>query len=107
MNAQIQASADTLERALNETSHEILGQRQKHKQPHWITLTALAFIEAKTQLQPARNYGKFVEAIRALYDYSASRVYVDGQYSQPFDITTGVLLGLFAIHRLCYQTISK
>ncbi len=40
-----------------------------------------------------RHYGipeKIVEAIRALYDHSTSRVYVDGQYSQPFDITTGV-----------------
>jgi hypothetical protein len=43
-----------------------------------------------------RHYGipeKIVEAIRALYDHSTSRVYVDGQYSQPFDITTGVLQG--------------
>jgi hypothetical protein len=43
-----------------------------------------------------RHYGipeKIVNAIRVLYDHSTSRVYVDGQTSQPFDITTGVLQG--------------
>ncbi len=49
MNAQIQARADTLEKALIETSHETLGKRQKHKQPHWVTSTSLALIEAQNQ----------------------------------------------------------
>ena len=43
-----------------------------------------------------RHYGipqKIVDAIRALYDKSKSRVYVDGKLSDPFDITTGVLQG--------------
>jgi hypothetical protein len=43
-----------------------------------------------------RHYGipeKIVKAIRVLYDHSTSRVYVDGQTSKSFDITTGVLQG--------------
>jgi exonuclease III len=43
-----------------------------------------------------RHYGipqKIVSAIRVLYDDSKSRVYVDGQLSEPFDISTGVLQG--------------
>ena len=42
------------------------------------------------------HYGipeQIVKAIRVLYDHSASRVCVDGQVSEPFDITTGVLQG--------------
>jgi len=43
-----------------------------------------------------RHYGipeKIVSAIRALYDNSKSQVYVNGQFSEPFDVTTGVLQG--------------
>ncbi len=43
-----------------------------------------------------RHYGipeKIVSAIRVLYDHSKSRVYVNGQSSEPFNITTGVLQG--------------
>ena len=43
-----------------------------------------------------RHYGitaKIVEAIRVLYDKSTSQVFVEGQLSEPFDITTGVLQG--------------
>ena len=35
----------------------------------------------------------FVNAIRVLYEHSNSRVYIEGQVSEPFEITTGVLLG--------------
>ncbi len=41
--------AGKLEKALIETSHEILGKPQKHKQPHWVTSTSLALIEAQNQ----------------------------------------------------------
>ena len=34
-----------------------------------------------------------VKAIRVLYDNSSSRVFINGQVSEPFDITTGVLQG--------------
>jgi len=43
-----------------------------------------------------RHYGiplKIVDAIRVLYDNSTSRVYVEGQTSELFNITTGVLQG--------------
>ena len=43
-----------------------------------------------------RSYGipeKIVKCIRLLYDSSSSRVYVNGQTSEKFDITTGVLQG--------------
>lgn len=43
-----------------------------------------------------RHYGipeQIVNAIRVLYDNSKSRVYIDGQVSKHFDITTGVLQG--------------
>jgi hypothetical protein len=43
-----------------------------------------------------RHYGvpeKIVKAIRVLYDNSTSRIYIDGQHSEPFNITTGVLQG--------------
>ena len=42
------------------------------------------------------HYGipvKIVNAIRVLYDHSSSRVYVAGQTSESFNITTGVLQG--------------
>jgi hypothetical protein len=42
------------------------------------------------------HYGipnKIVSAIRVLYDNSTSIVYVDGQQSEEFNITTGVLQG--------------
>ena len=43
-----------------------------------------------------RHYGipeMITNAIRVLYDHSTSRVYINGQVSDPFDITTGVLQG--------------
>lgn len=43
-----------------------------------------------------RHYGipaKIVDAIRVLYDDSKSQVYLQGQCSEPFKITTGVLQG--------------
>jgi hypothetical protein len=43
-----------------------------------------------------RHYGipeSIVAAIRSLYDKSTSRVYVGGQLSAPFAVTTGVLQG--------------
>ena len=43
-----------------------------------------------------RHYGipeKIVSAIRVMYDQSKSQVYLQGQVSEPFNITTGVLQG--------------
>ncbi len=43
-----------------------------------------------------RNYGipeKIVDAIRVLYDDSKCQVFLKGQLSEPFDVTTGVLQG--------------
>ena len=43
-----------------------------------------------------RNYGitdKIVSAIRVLYDQSTSQVYIQGQLSEPFAITTRLLQG--------------
>ena len=43
-----------------------------------------------------RHYGipsQIVDAIRVLYDSSSSRVFVDGELSEEFRITTGVLQG--------------
>ena len=43
-----------------------------------------------------RHYGipeKIVSAIRVMYDQSKSQVYLQGQLSEPFNITTGVLQG--------------
>ena len=43
-----------------------------------------------------QNYGipdKIVSAIRVLCDQSTSQVYIQGQLSEPFAITTGVLQG--------------
>ena len=43
-----------------------------------------------------QHYGipdKIVSAIRVLYDQSTSQVYIQGQLSEPFAITTGVLQG--------------
>ena len=36
---------------------------------------------------------KIVEAIKCLYDYSSSKVRINNQYSEPFQVTTGVLQG--------------
>jgi hypothetical protein len=43
-----------------------------------------------------RHYGipqQIVSAIKLLYDGSTSRVYVEGQLSNPFNVTTGILQG--------------
>ena len=43
-----------------------------------------------------RHYGipeKIVFVIRVMYDQSKSQVYLQGQVSEPFNITTGVLQG--------------
>ncbi len=43
-----------------------------------------------------RHYGipqKIIDAIRVLYDGSTSQVYLEGQLSEPFAVTTGVLQG--------------
>ena len=53
-------------------------------------------IDREMMFSILRHYGipeKIVSAIRVLYDNSKSRVYVNGQLSDPFDITTGVLQG--------------
>ena len=42
-------------------------------------------------LQHNRIPDKIVSAIRVLYDQSTSQIYIQGQLSEPFAITTGVL----------------
>jgi len=42
---QIQRRWDALDRALIESSHAILGKRQRHKQPHWVSATTTNLID--------------------------------------------------------------
>ena len=42
---QIQLRSDALDRALIESSHAILGKRQRHNQPHWVSATTISLID--------------------------------------------------------------
>ena len=66
-----------------------------------------------------RHYGipeKIVNAIRVLYDESKSQVFVNGDLSDPFDITTGHgsptgrrarAVSIHNCDELCHQTVSR
>jgi hypothetical protein len=59
-------------------------------------MKALDSIDREMMFSILRHYGipeKIVKAIRVLYDNSTSRVFVEGELSEPFQITTGVLQG--------------
>ena len=59
-------------------------------------MKAFDSIDREMMFSILRHYGipeKIVEAIRVLYDDSTSRVFVEGELSEPFQITTGVLQG--------------
>ena len=73
---------------------------QNEKIPLFITFIdfkkAFDSIDRDMMFAILRHYGileKIVSAIRALYDNSKSQVYVNGQLSETFDVTTGVLQG--------------
>ena len=59
-------------------------------------MKAFDSIDREMMFSILRHYGipePIVEAIRVLYTNSTSRVYVEGEISEPFQITTGVLQG--------------
>ena len=70
------------------------------KIPLYITfvdfMKAFDSIDREIMFSILRHYGipeKIVEAVRVLYTNSTSRVFVEGEISDPFKITTGVLQG--------------
>ena len=72
--------------------------------------TCLAYARAKYTHRHTRPWGigakSEVKAIGVLYSNSKSAVMVDGNLSDPFQINTGVLLGMFLHHSslLCLST---
>jgi hypothetical protein len=59
-------------------------------------MKAFDSIDREMMIAILRHYGipeQIVAAIRVLYDESTSRVYVEGEFSEAFKITTGVLQG--------------
>jgi hypothetical protein len=59
-------------------------------------MKAFDSIDREMMFSILRHYGipeKIVSAIRVLYDESTSRVFVEGEYSEAFRVTTGVLQG--------------
>ena len=59
-------------------------------------MKAFDSIDREMMFAILRHYGipeQIVSAIRVLYDDSTSRVYVEGEFSEAFKITTGVLQG--------------
>ena len=90
------------------TSHSLLTSS--------ILKKAFDSIDRDMMFAMIEHYGipnKIVSAIRVLYDQSTSQVYIQGQLSEAFDFTTGVLQGdvlapfifIVVIHRLCLQKI--
>lgn len=78
----------------------IMDDAHSNKIPMCITFIdfkkAFDSIDRRMMFAILLHYGipeKIVKAIRVLYDNSTSRVYSDGQISEPFQITTGVLQG--------------
>ena len=70
------------------------------KIPLYITfvdfMKAFDSIDREMMFSILRHYGipeEIVEAVRVLYTNSTSRVFVEGEISDPFKITTGVLQG--------------
>ena len=59
-------------------------------------MKAFDSIDREMMFAILRHYGipeQIVSAIRVLYDDSTSRVYVEGEFSEAFKITTGVIQG--------------
>ena len=65
------------------------------KIPLYITFDFMK-VDREMMFSILRHYGipkKIVEAVRVFHANSTSRVFVEGEVSEPFNITTGVLQG--------------
>jgi hypothetical protein len=89
---EIQFRADTLIKALIETSKTILGERKKRKQPSWIRVSTTALVEQQEQANfnykqaPTTSNKEIWHALQEQVDTSYSKDQEDFMNSQLKDL---------------------